>query len=138
MNTTTKQRTRLVLMVLGAFACLLALLAVQQNLEYRDKTPDALAYLLKDDTAMLHDPLSIASQNLELLGVSDDEAIIGYAARSDVSQTMIEIDRAMSAQGWLVLEMSSQGISSYVRQDSCVLFVCTAQNDGTSVVAELL
>ncbi|MDR1082819.1 MAG: hypothetical protein LBL27_03000 [Coriobacteriales bacterium] len=140
--------------VLGIFGAFLVILVVQQNVEAREKTTHAVDYLLDDDKtmSMSEDPLGIASRNLELVGVSNDGMVVGYAAESDVAETMMELDRAMRERGWLALGMDTQGSSSYVwqgeseqvskggarTQGAYVLFICSARSTGSSVVAELL
>jgi hypothetical protein len=139
---------------------------VQQALERREESPGALDYLLSADTGGGIDPLGISSSSLELVGVSSDGKVVGYATDEDVAQTMRELDRAMCARGWATLEMDTRGISSYVWQGDTVdasaeavwssagsggvstelartpgayvLFVCNARSGGSSVVAELL
>jgi hypothetical protein len=138
-------------MTLGAFVCLLAFLAIQQAVTYRENAPSALSYLMDSGNNMPDDPLGIASRDMELVGVSRNGMVVGYATESDIPQSMMTIDRAMRAKGWSVLEMNAQGISSYVRQGedvsapqspalacTCVLFICTERNGGSSIVAELL
>jgi hypothetical protein len=109
---------------------------------------------------MAVDPLGIASQNFELVGVSDDGMIVGYATDRTVPQTMAEIDRVMRAKGWSALGMNAEGVSSYVwRREEArvpsvsqtqekapvsqimgtfVMFVCSERDGGSSVVAEFL
>jgi hypothetical protein len=149
---------RLALAVLVAFCSAMAFLAVQQEAQRHAAAPSALGYLLgaaqdkgadgkghaDGEGSSSDDPLNIASERLELIGVAQQGAVVGYATNVDVTQTMLEIDRAMTAQGWAVFEMSSQGISSYVRQDEAsgspwayVLFICSERGSGSSVVAEL-
>jgi hypothetical protein len=139
---------------------------IQQALEQREESPGTLDYLLAADVGGVTDPLGISSSDLELVGVSDDGKVVGYATDDDVAQTMMTLDRAMRTRGWLVLEMDTRGISSYVWQGDAadapsgaaqtsvestrgsvgsarasgayVLFVCSARSGGSSVVAELL
>jgi X-X-X-Leu-X-X-Gly heptad repeat protein len=109
-----KQRMRLALAILVVFCGVLVLLAVQQNREYHEEVPSAFDYLLDADSNMPDDPLGISSPDLELLGVSDDGAIVGYATDGDISQTIALLDQAMSARGWSLLEMDTRGVVSYV------------------------
>jgi hypothetical protein len=161
-----KRRVRLSFLVLGTFGCLIVFLMAQQTLEQREGSSGVLDYLLAADDSGAVDPLGISSSRLELVGVSNDGKVVGYATDDDVAQTMMTLDRAMRARGWLVLEMDTQGISSYVWQGyatdasagtaqastgsargtdgltrtpgAYVLFVCNARSGGSSVVAELL
>jgi hypothetical protein len=153
--------------VLAALCCLIALLAVQQELESRTRSPGAVDYLFATDAALLADPLGIASQDLELVGVSVDGKVVGYATQHDATQTMRVIDEAMCARGWALLETDAQSVASYVWHreptkssetsaqeasvsavsgqagqnripSASVLFICSARDGGSSVVAELL
>jgi hypothetical protein len=149
---------RLALATLGAFCCLLALLTVQQNLEFRERAPGAVDYLLAADTQLPSDPLGIACLDIELVGVSSDGRVVGYAMGCDVAQAMYEVDAAMRACGWVALETATQGIASYVWQGglvqaqdvpapgapttrvqgASVLLIYSARDSGSSVVAEFL
>jgi roadblock/LC7 domain-containing protein len=131
----------LFLLLLAAFGGFLVLLAVQQNREYHEGAPDTFDYLLNASTDMPVDPLGISTQGLELVGVSDDGTVVGYASESDVAQTVAVLDQAMCARGWSMLEMDVRGVSSYVGQGESgayVLFTCSARNGGASIVAQLL
>jgi hypothetical protein len=152
---------RLVCAVFGVFCALIALLVVQQELESRERAPGTIDYLLAEDTELPDDPLSIASRDIEFVGISDDGKVVGYATEHDAVRTMKDIDEAMRARGWMALETDAQSIASYVWQGelagmgealeqtlkqegrtrtvgASVLFICSAWDGGSSVVAELL
>jgi hypothetical protein len=151
------RRIRLACVVLGVFCCLIALLAVWQELESRERSPGAMDYLLMAEAELPADPLGIVSQDIELIGVSDDGKVVGYATKYNATQTMQEIDKAMCAHGWVTLETDAQSIASYVwtgestgtgeaqgqvepkrTPGASVLFLCSTRDGGSSVVAELL
>jgi hypothetical protein len=113
-----RQRTALALAI--AFVGLFVLLSVQQSRELDAATPSTLGYLMTADEPLAADPLDIASQSLELVGVSSDGMIVGYATDCTVAQTMAKIDKAMCAKGWSALGMSAEGVSSYIWQGETV------------------
>jgi hypothetical protein len=123
--------------VCAAFVCLLVLLSVQQGLELNAATPSALDYLAVEGEPLVEDPLGIASQNLELVGVSDNGMIVGYATDCAVSQTMVEIDKAMRSRGWSTLGMSTEGISSYVWQEKATQTPPVPQSPGGAPVSQM-
>ncbi|MDR1185360.1 MAG: hypothetical protein LBK67_11285 [Coriobacteriales bacterium] len=132
-----RRRLRTALALVAAFVCLFTLLSVQQDLELSAATPSALDYLVTVNEPRAEDPLGITSQNLELVGVSGDGMIIGYATEYTVSQTMAEIDRAMRAKGWSTLEMSAEGISSYVWQGEAAQVPSASQMQGGASVSQM-
>jgi hypothetical protein len=152
---------RLALATLGVFCCLLVLLAVQQNQEFRERAPGAVDYLLAAGAQLPDDPLGIACQSIELVGVSSDGRVVGYAMECDVAQARYEVDAAMRAGGWMALGTATQGIASYVWQGASmqaqdafgqgaptqaparapgalVMLIYSARDGGSSVVAEFL
>jgi hypothetical protein len=153
-------RVQVALAVSVAFACLFAFLFLQQSFERSAPEGGAFEYLVGEATPAFADPLGISSQSLELVGVSHDGMVVGYATDGTVAQAMAEIDRAMRMKGWSTLAMSIEGTSSYIWQEEIasgaqvspdtpllqpgrtpcayVLFICSERDGGSSVVAELL
>jgi hypothetical protein len=132
-----RRRLRTALVLTAAFVCLFALLSVQQSLELNAAAPGTLDYLAAVDEPMPSDPLNIASQSLELVGVSDDGMIVGYATDCAVPQAMAEIDKAMRAKGWSVLGMSAEGISSYVWQGDTTRASSVPPKQGGAPVSQM-
>ncbi|MDR2105943.1 MAG: hypothetical protein LBP24_00870 [Coriobacteriales bacterium] len=156
-----RRQIRLALATLGVFCCFLVFLAVQQNREFRERAPGAMDYLFATDAQLPNDPLGIACQDIELVGVSSDGRVVGYATEYDVAQTRCEVDAAMRARGWMALEPAAQGIAGYVWQGASmqardafgqgvsaqaptpapgasVMLIYSVRDGGSSIVAELL
>jgi hypothetical protein len=126
-NARQKQRVCTALIVSAVFVFLLVFLAIQQSLERSAAAPNALSYLVTESEPIAADPLGIASESLELVGVSSDGLVIGYATDGTVAQTMVEVDQAMRVRGWLAIEMNTDGISSYVWQGGVAQETSTQQ-----------
>ncbi|MDR3037189.1 MAG: hypothetical protein LBU31_02100 [Coriobacteriales bacterium] len=136
---------RVAVLMLAVVGGGLMLLGFQSLAENTVETTTATEYLLTDDTTELADPLSLAGGSdgiFELVGVSGDGTVIGYASTEPVVQTCLRLKDALGADGWLLDSDNTQGVLSFYRTEvgasfgSSLFVQCVAVGQGSSLVVK--
>ncbi|MCL1847614.1 MAG: hypothetical protein FWF91_06600 [Coriobacteriia bacterium] len=126
------------------FICGCLLLALMGVWERASRTMSATEYLLAGEVDSQVDPLRLTERlaGLELVGVSDDGAVIGYASELSWSQVAVLLKSALEADGWILVDDSGQGILSFQHDGlgtvvgSRLLIQCLAVGQESSIVVQ--
>ena len=139
---TQQKRLRVAGITVVAFICMLLLLGLQERLDKKAQTTAGPVAQYTNDYSTGGDPLCLVGRvaTLELVGVSDDGLVIGYASDLDARLCVMHITGALRADGWILFDDNQEGLLSFYRvtkseTESSTLFIqCIAVGHGSSIV----
>ena len=141
-ETTQQKRLRVAGITVAAFICMLLLLGLEERLDKKSQAAVDPVAQYTNDYRTGGDPLCLVGRvaTLELVGVSDDGSVIGYASNLDARSCVMHITGALRADGWILFDDNQEGLLSFYRvtkseTESSTLFIqCVAVGHGSSIV----
>ena len=125
-----------------AFLCLLLLLGLEERIEEKATVATGSVIHFADDPCSEGDPLRLVNRvaALELIGVSGDGSVIGYASDLSSELCLTQLTIVLEADGWTLFDNNGMGMLSFYRAtkseaESSTLFVqCIPIGQGSSIV----
>ena len=142
LEATQQRRLRTAGITVVAFICMLLLLSLEERLDEKAKanTKPVAQYVIDSNTS--EDPLSLVNRvaTLELVGVSNDGSVIGYASDLPVQFCVLQMTIVLETDGWILFDDNKEGLLSFYRTaksetEKTTLFVqCLSVGQGCSIV----